>query len=231
MHKAGTEMMIKMEKNMDLKNKYDSIIFDLDGTLWNSSKPICEAWNIILDRHKEIVREPITIEELGQCMGLPMYDIAAKLFPDEKEEVRNALMDELCEFENGYLEKMGGVLFPGLEATLKELKTKYPLYIVSNCQDGYIEAFLQYSKLGEYFKDFTCPAYTGRLKGENIRIIMERNGLSEAVYVGDTQGDANSCKEAEIPMIYAAYGFGEVEKADASIQSFDELLDMDFDRL
>ena len=53
MHKAGTEMMIKMEKNMDLKNKYDSIIFDLDGTLWNSSKPICEAWNIILDRHKE----------------------------------------------------------------------------------------------------------------------------------------------------------------------------------
>ena len=41
---------------------------------------------------------------------------------------------------------------------------------------------------------------------------MERNGLSEAVYVGDTQGDANSCKEAEIPMIYAAYGFGEVEK-------------------
>ena len=224
-------MMIKMEKNMDLKNKYDSIIFDLDGTLWNSSKPICEAWNIILDRHKEIVREPITIEELGQCMGLPMYDIAAKLFPDEKEEVRNALMDELCEFENGYLEKMGGVLFPGLEATLKELKTKYPLYIVSNCQDGYIEAFLQYSKLGEYFKDFTCPAYTGRLKGENIRIIMERNGLSEAVYVGDTQGDANSCKEAEIPMIYAAYGFGKVEKADASIQSFDELLDMDFDRL
>ena len=207
-------MMIKMEKNMDLKNKYDSIIFDLDGTLWNSSKPICEAWNIILDRHKEIVREPITIEELGQCMGLPMYDIAAKLFPDEKEEVRNALMDELCEFENGYLEKMGGVLFPGLEATLKELKTKYPLYIVSNCQDGYIEAFLQYSKLGEYFKDFTCPAYTGRLKGENIRIIMERNGLSEAVYVGDTQGDANSCKEAEIPMIYAAYGFGEVEKAE-----------------
>ena len=224
-------MMIKMEKNMDLKNKYDSIIFDLDGTLWNSSKPICEAWNIILNRHKEIVREPITIEELGQCMGLPMYDIAAKLFPDEKEEVRNALMDELCEFENGYLEKMGGVLFPGLEATLKELKTKYPLYIVSNCQDGYIEAFLQYSKLGEYFKDFTCPAYTGRLKGENIRIIMERNGLSEAVYVGDTQGDANSCKEAEIPMIYAAYGFGKVEKADASIQSFDELLDMDFDRL
>ena len=39
---------------MNIKDKYDSIIFDLDGTLWNSSKPICEAWNIILKRHKEI---------------------------------------------------------------------------------------------------------------------------------------------------------------------------------
>lgn len=122
MHKAGTEMMIKMEKNMDLKNKYDSIIFDLDGTLWNSSKPICEAWNIILDRHKEIVREPITIEELGQCMGLPMYDIAAKLFPDEKEEVRNALMDELCEFEMDILKRWVECYFQSLRQHLKSLR-------------------------------------------------------------------------------------------------------------
>ena len=163
-------MMIKMEKNMDLKNKYDSIIFDLDGTLWNSSKPICEAWNIILDKHKEIVREPITIEELGQCMGLPMYDIAAKLFPDEKEEVRNALMDELCEFENGYLEKMGGVLFPELEATLKELKTKYPLYIVSNCQDGYIEAFIKAHKLEKYFSDTECWGRTRAPKAAGANV-------------------------------------------------------------
>ena len=108
------------------------------------------------------------------------------------------------------------------------------LDIINTCKYLMVIALIAYVVLlvsGEYFKDFTCPAYTGRLKGENIRIIMERNGLSEAVYVGDTQGDANSCKEAEIPMIYAAYGFGEVEKADASIQSFDELLDMDFDRL
>ena len=83
---------------MNIKDKYDSIIFDLDGTLWNSSKPICEAWNIILKRHKEITRKPITIEELGGCMGLPMYDIAAKLFPQEKENVRNALMKKEVSF-------------------------------------------------------------------------------------------------------------------------------------
>ena len=82
---------------------FDSIIFDLDGTMWDTRKPICEAWNIILSRHEEIHRTPIVETDLNDCMGLPMYDIAAKLFPQEQEQVRNALMDELCTFENGYL--------------------------------------------------------------------------------------------------------------------------------
>ena len=170
-------------------------------------------------------------KDLKKEFGKPMEAIGESLFPEMPKDEMMKLMEKMLKYENGLVAAGPCVIFEGVQETIKKLSEKYPLYIVSNCQDGYIEAFLQYSKLGEYFKDFTCPAYTGRLKGENIRIIMERNGLSEAVYVGDTQGDANSCKEAEIPMIYAAYGFGEVEKADASIQSFDELLDMDFDRL
>ena len=221
-------MMIKMEKNMDLKNKYDSIIFDLDGTLWNSSKPICEAWNIILDRHKEIVREPITIEELGQCMGLPMYDIAAKLFPDEKEEVRNALMDELCTFENGYLAERGGILYPQLAETLYTLSKKYPLYIVSNCQDGYIESFLTAHLMSDFFKDTECWGRTFLSKSESNKILIERNNLKNPVYVGDTAGDAKSAKDAGIDFIYAEYGFGDVSKDSyvAKIESFAELAEI-----
>ena len=60
---------------------FDSIIFDLDGTLWDSTVPICESWNVVLERHAEIKRPPVTINELGECMGLPMYDIAAKQIP------------------------------------------------------------------------------------------------------------------------------------------------------
>lgn len=173
---------------MDIKEKYDSIIFDLDGTLWDSSKPICEAWNIILDKHPEIVREPITIDELGGCMGLPMYDIAAKLFPLEKSEVRNALMDELCIFENGYLEKTGGVLFPKLKETLEQLKKRYRLFIVSNCQDGYIEAFLKAHNFTDIFEDTECWGRTRAPKGVSNKILIERNNLNNPVYIGDTAG-------------------------------------------
>ena len=112
-------------------SKIDSIIFDLDGTLWSSAKAISEAWGLVLQKHENIEKKEVTEEELYSCMGLPMYDIAAKLFPSLAENIRNQLMDELCEFENGYLEKRGGVLYDGLEETLAQLQENYKLYIVS----------------------------------------------------------------------------------------------------
>lgn len=201
-----------LERRMIMADKYDSIIFDLDGTLWSATEPIMEAWNEILSKHPEIKRDRLTLPELRQCMGLVMYDIAAKLFPDEEVSVRNALMDEMCAYENEYLSIHGGMLFPDLEDTLKKLKEKYKLYIVSNCQDGYIEAFLKAHRLADYFLDTECWGRTRVSKGESNKILMARNGLSNPVYVGDTIKDAQSAKDAGIDFIYAAYGYGEVDK-------------------
>ena len=208
-----------------LNKSYDGIIFDLDGTMWDTRKPICEAWNIILSRHEEIHRAPIVEADLNDCMGLPMYDIAAKLFPQEQEPVRNALMDELCTFENGYLAERGGILYPQLAETLYTLSKKYPLYIVSNCQDGYIESFLTAHLMSDFFKDTECWGRTRASKGVSNKILIERNKLNTPVYVGDTSGDAQSAKDAGIDFIYAAYGFGEVSDKDyiAKIDSFEEL--------
>ena len=98
--------------------------------------------------------------------------------------------------------------------------------IVSNSQSGYIEAMLKNTGLGEYFVDHLCFGDTLKQKGENIRLIMERGGVKEAVYVGDTQGDANACDMAGVPMIYASYGFGNVEGDYPVIRKFSDLLDL-----
>lgn len=203
--------------------KPDGIIFDLDGTLWDSTRAISEAWGIILRKHDEIEKKKITGQELFGCMGLPMYDIAEKLFPEMSAQKRNALMDELCTFENDYLAERGGELFEGLEDTLSILKKEYKLYIVSNCQDGYIEAFLKAHHMEKYFEDTECWGRTQTSKGESNKLLIRRNGLKNPVYVGDTRGDYQSAIDAGIPFIYAAYGFGEVEDFQYKIDDIREL--------
>ena len=85
---------------------------------------------------------------------------------------------------------------------------------------------LKNTGLGEYFVDHLCFGDTLKQKGENIRLIMERGGVKEAVYVGDTQGDANACDMAGVPMIYASYGFGNVEGDYPVIRKFSDLLNL-----
>ena len=200
----------------------DSIIFDLDGTLWNSIEGICEAWKMILPNYPDVLKV-ITPKEMEGFMGLPMDVIGKKLFQDLDADIQIKLMKEFCETEQAYLEEHGGILFPKLEETLKRLSQKYKLFIVSNCQDGYIQCFFKAHKLNKYFLDYECWGVTGLSKGENNKIIMERNELKRPIYVGDTNGDAESAKAAEIPFVYARYGFGNVGEYDYVIDSFEEL--------
>lgn len=201
----------------------EAILFDLDGTLWSSSPEICIAWNHVLNRHPELHRGPITEEELASCFGLPMTEIARKLFPELQEEKKQDLMDECCEEEERYLSEHGGTLFPQLEETLAKLKETYRLFIVSNCQSGYIECFLKAHRLEKYFDDIQCWGDHKVSKGENNKVIMQRNGITKAVYVGDTSGDEESARVAGIPFIFASYGFGEAISPDKSIETFAQL--------
>ena len=201
----------------------DSIIFDLDGTLWSSIDGICGTWKTILSKYPKITKV-VTPEDMEGCMGLQIDETGKKLFPDLDEDFQMNLMKECCDTEMVYLGEHGGMLFPKLEETLKKLSEKYKLFIVSNCQDGYIQCFFKAHKLDKYFTDFECSGVTGLSKGENNKIIMERNKLKSPIYVGDTNGDAESAKVAEIPFVYARYGFGDVEEYDYVIDSFEEIL-------
>ncbi len=203
--------------------KVQAILFDLDGTLWDYSEGVLKSWNQVLEMHPECGRGPITQEELNGCFGLPMTEIAAKLFPRQTGEGQQKMMDECCKVENAYLLRNGGILFPQLEETLEILHREYQLYVVSNCQQGYIESFIAAHKLEQYFDDIQCWGDNLLPKGENNKLIMQRNNITRAVYVGDTAGDEQSARVAGIPFVYCAYGFGEAVAPDYTIQSFAQL--------
>lgn len=198
------------------------IIFDLDGTLWDSSKEVTASWNIAFEKFENLDKR-ITVQDMHNLMGKTLEDIFHTLFPNLPKEQALEIMRECVKEEDAYIKKYGGILYPELEKTLKDLSTKYKLYIVSNCQEGYIEAFLEYHKLGKYFLDTENAGRTKRPKGENIKSIIERNDLEKAVYIGDTQGDYEAANIAGIPFIHAKYGFGQTKEETHSINEISEL--------
>lgn len=199
------------------------IIFDMDGTLWDSAEGVAKSWTRIVNREYDKSRV-ITVDDIHGIMGKTLDKIAEVLFPELEETTRLDLLEKCCNDENAYLREHGGILYPDLEETLTDLKKEYHLYIVSNCQSGYIEAFLDYYGFWDYFEDIECFGNNGLQKGENIRRLADRNGLTEAVYVGDIQGDYDATMEAGLTFIHAAYGFGTVAQETAKIFSFRELL-------
>lgn len=198
------------------------IIFDMDGTLWDSAQGVAKAWNQVIQK-RGIQRELLTESDIHGVMGKTMTVIADILFPMVEEQARTDLLRECCAAENAYLSRHGGVLYPKLEETLKVLKERYPLYIVSNCQSGYIESFLSYYDLGKYFTDTECFGNNGMQKGENIALLARRNDLVQAVYVGDIQGDYDASMQAGVGFIHAAYGFGTINQPVPKIDAFEEL--------
>lgn len=197
----------------------DSIIFDLDGTMWDSTKNLVQPWNEVFTEYN--LEKTITHEDIMSVMGLTLSEIGEVFIPEVPKELREEIVDKASEREAVYLEKLGGNLYPELKETLAELKKNYKLYIVSNCEDDYLECFLSFHNTREYFLDFEFSGRTGKEKSENIKILAERNELKNPIYVGDTEKDMKAAEKAGVKFLHAAYGFGKIE--DKNVKKLEEI--------
>lgn len=203
-----------------------AVIFDLDGTLWDSVDNIVISWNEAYEKlGEDSIR--ITREDLLGLMGKTMDKFAEELLPHIPLE-RAMEMMHICEqAENEYLREHGAILLGDVKTVFEKIKELgYGVCIVSNCQSGYIESFLDYYQLAELVDDIECYGNTLQGKAENLKLLTARNDLAEYVYVGDTQGDYDACKEAGVPFIWAAYGFGAVDADVPKIESLENLIQL-----
>ncbi|RVU01469.1 HAD family hydrolase [Mucilaginibacter limnophilus] len=206
-----------------LKNKYDSIIFDLDGTLWDSTANVAIAWQAA-KQEVDYIQIDIDQAVVRSITGLTYKTIFEKLFPYLDEKQREEFKAIAAKKELEILNERGGQLYPELEETLKYLQVNYKLFLVSNCQNGYAETFFNHSNLKEYFLGYQCYGTKSLPKWDNIRDIVNDFNLQAPVYVGDTQADYEATVKAGVPFIFAAYGFGKVEQGMvATVNSFAEL--------
>lgn len=202
------------------------LIFDMDGTLWDSAGDVAKAWDGVVKEHG-ITNHEITGLDVQSVMGLTMDKIAEILFSYLPKEERKPLLDVCCDAENDYLRAHGGILYEELVNTMETLKDAgYHLYIVSNCQKGYIEAFLDHYDFWYLFEDIECYGNNLKEKGDNIALVVERNHLDMAYYVGDIQGDYNASSSAGVPFIHAAYGFGTIQQKVPRLEALKDLPDL-----
>ena len=197
-----------------------AIIFDLDGTLWDTTAQLTLIWNKVFAKRKTDLR--LSQNDLRGIMGMTIQETGRFLFPQKTEDEQLDILQQCSREHIAYLKKNGAVLLCDVDK-LKMLSQKYDLYIVSNCPCGYIEAFLESHKLYDCFKDYEMSGRTGKSKGENIRILRDRNHIEAAVYVGDTHKDEDAARQAGTPFIYARYGFGQTVSPDAEIDNLSEL--------
>ena len=202
---------------------YDSIIFDMDGTLVNFLDQMVVSWNLTCKKYGW--DKVITYEEMKSVMGLNGHAIGVRFFPniDEDEATRRVFVCSAEEIEYFDKVEIGSTYIPN-EEFLINLSSKYKLFIVSNCLEGYIEIFLKKYNFEKYFID-SANAANGLTKAQNIEKIVKKHNLQNPVYVGDTIKDKQSSDEANVEFIFASYGFGNVE-CDKKIASLEELLNI-----
>lgn len=201
----------------------DAIFLDIDGTLWDSTHIVSDAWNKVLNKKPEIALV-ITPELLKTLFGKPLPEIASVIFADFPREKQIELINECCAKEHEFLNARPGIIFEGVVETIKELAQKYPICIVSNCEAGYIELVCEKLGIADCITDSECPGYSGLGKGDNIKLVMERNNFKDIVYVGDTQGDYQATRIAGVPFVFCKYGFGKPDGYEYSIEKFSDLL-------
>ena len=200
-----------------------SLIFDIDGTLWDSRAIVAKGYN---DYLLEIGRPDLQVdaEYLKTLFGKTMTEIADIMLESiptpERYDVMQGCMDREDEFLH---EDPCDIAFPGVKETLEKLKESYRLFIVSNAQCGYPELMMDKLGIRHLMEGWMCFGDTGLPKGDTIRILMERHGITDAVYIGDTQGDLEASQRAGIPFIFCTFGFGNPERWDARIDAFTDL--------
>lgn len=181
------------------------IIFDLDGTLWDTTMNTYKAANIIASLYDEV--KEISLDIIKKGMGLGEKENAKNYMPYLNEDKAVYYLNEIIKKNIETMDEDGAILYDGVYDTIVNLSKKYKLGIITNNKDEYVDTFFKISGLKDYFVDYMGAATYGITKGEAIKKMIDRNNEPNSFYVGDIEKDMISTEEAGINFIHARYGF------------------------
>ncbi|HEX8548929.1 MAG TPA: HAD-IA family hydrolase [Cytophagaceae bacterium] len=205
-------------KNM---KEFDSIIFDMDGTLWDATDSYVECWNIAAERLKFPTK--VDRKMLESVMGWDEKKAYEFLFPELEEEKIKQLASTVSDIQDELIPQLGGEIYEGVQEGLKSLSTQYRLFILSNCPKHTIKQFMKFAKIEDLISGSISFGENRVPKSENIKLLVDRYELKNPVYVGDTNSDRVQCERAGLPFVYVSYGFDKVDEYYKSFDNFTSL--------
>lgn len=187
--------------------KYNTVIFDLDGTLADTSLGIYNCYKYSLTQMG--FDEP-TNEKLGNVIGAPLLQSFIdnfKLCPAQAKRAVEIYRKRYS--ETGIYEAH---LYEGIEELLQVLKLNgYKLCVATLKNEKFAKIMLESFKVSKYFDIIHGIDQHDKLRKEDlIMLCIEESNVSkdESVLVGDSIYDANGAKACGIDFIGVSYGFG-----------------------
>jgi len=192
--------------------KYSDLIFDVDGTLWDAARVSSHGWNLALAEMGLASR--VTVDDIRSVSGNP-FPMCVEILLPELHPVSQMLLESWERQERTAFDTIAGELYEGVAEGLPRLAEAYPVFLVSNCPDWYLERFLEVTGFGRYLSGRDCHGLSGVSKREMLLGMRRRHGIEQGVYVGDTQGDRDAALGAGLDFVLAGYGFGALGSARA----------------
>ena len=127
----------------------DSIIFDMDGTLWNATESYAKIWNVTCNEFG--IKAAFNGADLEKFMGMSIEDIMIHLLGDNRNVDKVQFLKMLGENEVAMMPSLGGVLYPSVKECLEKLHGNYRLFMLSNCSSKGLLNFVNFTGTAHLF--------------------------------------------------------------------------------
>lgn len=200
----------------------DSIIFDMDGTLWDNVDTYAISWTRGLE--KLGYSNKISRDDILGLMGKEARLMLNTLVPGWTAADQARLFEAVIESYQELLPVMKPIIYDGVLEGLERLSRRYPLFLLSNCEKGGLVNFMNHTKTSHLFMDYMEHGMNLQPKHHNLKLLIEKNKLKAPVYVGDTDSDSNQSAMANVPFVFVTYGFGTTKNYTKQFDSFTQLV-------